>query len=266
MIKLTENKAYSINTIVFLVLSLLFLNPISSAEFNCDLEPNNQNELNEQLVVKGTNSLFCIHFLPYFMKLSFKIEVDSYSVVSGKRSFETFQDEAHEKRDVDVLIQLSGSTQYSQQIPFLRNIDELVFPIISILIHTDNGKITSIELEDLKDACQENNIVPEVLPLGMSFSKENKIPLCSQDICKENDNENGICDIKVFVSWEGTDAKGNTMISHSKRILNFAKYNLSNMYDSMREMDNNFPKENHCLLYTSPSPRDLSTSRMPSSA
>ena len=25
-------------------------------------------------------------------------------------------------------------------------------------------------------------------------------------------------------------------------------------------------KDNHCLLYTSPSPRDLSTSRMPSSA
>ena len=27
-----------------------------------------------------------------------------------------------------------------------------------------------------------------------------------------------------------------------------------------------FGKHNHCLLYTSPSPRDLSTSRMPSSA
>ena len=29
---------------------------------------------------------------------------------------------------------------------------------------------------------------------------------------------------------------------------------------------NTFQKENGCLLYTSPSPRDLSTSRMPSSA
>ena len=28
----------------------------------------------------------------------------------------------------------------------------------------------------------------------------------------------------------------------------------------------NMPKDNICLLYTSPSPRDLSTSRMPSSA
>ena len=230
MIKLTENNSHFHSAIVFLVLSSFLLSPISNAEFNCDLEPNSQNELNEQLVVKGTNALFCIHFLPYFIKLSFKIEVDSFSVVSGKRSYETFLDKSHELRDVDALIQLSGSTEYSQQIPYLRNEDLIVFPIISILVHTDDGKITSIELEDLKDACQENNIVPEILPLGMSFSQENKIPLCSQDMCKDNENEDGICDIKVFVSWTGTDAQGNTMISHSKRMLNFAKYNLSNMY------------------------------------
>ena len=37
---------------------------------------------------------------------------------------------------------------------------------------------------------------------------------------------------------------------------------LENFMDKAR----NFQQHEHCLLYTSPSPRDLSTSRMPSSA
>ena len=38
------------------------------------------------------------------------------------------------------------------------------------------------------------------------------------------------------------------------------------MHDFNREKDGAFTKNTPCLLYTSPSPRDLSTSRMPSSA
>ena len=36
--------------------------------------------------------------------------------------------------------------------------------------------------------------------------------------------------------------------------------------DNQRLIINSSAKKNNCLLYTSPSPRDLSTSRMPSSA
>ena len=35
---------------------------------------------------------------------------------------------------------------------------------------------------------------------------------------------------------------------------------------NVRDLDDLFAKSGNCLLYTSPSPRDLSTSRMPSSA
>ena len=43
-----------------------------------------------------------------------------------------------------------------------------------------------------------------------------------------------------------------------------AQYLLQETYEVLESIDNN--GENFCLLYTSPSPRDLSTSRMPSSA
>ena len=41
---------------------------------------------------------------------------------------------------------------------------------------------------------------------------------------------------------------------------------LSAIRDKMKTKDNGLAKYINCLLYTSPSPRDLSTSRMPSSA
>ena len=39
-----------------------------------------------------------------------------------------------------------------------------------------------------------------------------------------------------------------------------------NYYDSILLEDSNNPKAHYCLLYTSPSPRDVEESRMPSSA
>ena len=50
----------------------------------------------------------------------------------------------------------------------------------------------------------------------------------------------------------------------------FLSHVINSSFHCRRDPDNAslfiFGKERHCLLYTSPSPRDLSTSRMPSSA
>ena len=43
-----------------------------------------------------------------------------------------------------------------------------------------------------------------------------------------------------------------------------AEYDDYDVYDDI--LDDNYDVYDDCLLYTSPSPRDLSTSRMPSSA
>ena len=245
MLKLTEKTSTRFRAIAILILFATFVSELRCAEFNCDFNVGgSENELNETPVVKGTEEMICLHFLPYYVKFSFVITVDEFSMLSGKHIFEVFQDEIHDPDDVDTVIQLSGSTRYSQQIPYMRNEDRLVFPVISLLIQTELGKIINIVLEDIKDACQENNVVPEVLPMGLQITEPNKIPLCSQEFCSEEMNKNGLCDLKVFVSWEGTDMRGNTMVSHSKRILNFAKYSLSKMYESMRDLDNNMAKEN----------------------
>ena len=222
--------------VYLIVLITSFLNPISSVmEFNCDMDSNQvSDKLKDPLVTKGFETLICIHFLPYFIKLSFKNTVDKFTVLTGKHVYNVLK-----KKDLDILIQVSGYKGFSQQIPYYREDDAAIFPIISIKIHTDYGRITNIELEDIKGICPDNNLVPEILPLNLTIGAENKIPLCSQDACKEDENGDGKCDVKVFVSWVGTDSKGNTMISNAFSLLNFTKDNLKAVYKSVQNMDNN---------------------------
>ena len=46
-------------------------------------------------------------------------------------------------------------------------------------------------------------------------------------LCFRNDGdckaEKGNCGLKVYVTWSGTDANGNYLMSHQKRLSNFQK-------------------------------------------
>ena len=70
---------------------------------------------------------------------------------------------------------------------------------------------------------------------------------------------------KIKVYYEDTDAGG---IVYYARYLNFIERARTEMiYDHLKLNHARLKKEyNACLLYTSPSPRDATLSRMPSSA
>ena len=66
----------------------------------------------------------------------------------------------------------------------------------------------------------------------------------------------------------GINATGNGHISRSRITISELKkrgHNVTVLF-SGRKPEDFFDVDEFCLLYTSPSPRDLSTSRMPSSA
>ena len=247
------------NRLKHIIISIILISYISSAEFNCNFAAANDSEFNEHSVTKGTEELICIHFLPYYVKFAFRIEVDSFSVVTGKHIFDLFQDEVFDMDDIDTVIQISGSQEFSQQIPYIRNADKLVFPFISIKVFTEEGKITDIQVEDLKEACPENNIVPEVLPMGLSITNENKLPLCGQDFCEDGDNSNedGLCDLKIFITWSGTDSKNNLMLSSSNGLKMFAKNNLKGMYNIAKTLNNNMSKQHDNIYEYEKIPEDV---------
>ena len=92
-----------------------------------------------------------------------------------------------------------------------------------------------IEVEDLKNACA-NPISPEKVPADFKNKSAELFSLCPIDYCTTN--QNGECDIKLFVSWQGTDRTGKNLISSGERFMNFENYNLAGMYDSIKQISN----------------------------
>lgn len=85
-------------------------------------------------------------------------------------------------------------------------------------------------------ACENTKEIPDFIkdsdyPFVDNDSKVNTCPI----ECKSGDNENGKCDLKLFISWTGTDKKGVSLISASHKFTNFENYNLEGMFNSIVE-------------------------------
>ena len=74
-----------------------------------------------------------------------------------------------------------------------------------------------------------------------------------------------LCDSFLIDSAMRYDIKGKKYIDTPIKYY-FTDMGLRNARLNFRQLEETHAMENVCLLYTSPSPRDLSTSRMPSSA
>ena len=217
-----------------MLLSLLsYSSQTSVVTFNCNKDSNPAADFKVSTVEKGAQVLVCVHFLPVLVKMSFYVEVDKYTLITGKRIFDVLQ-----TKDTDIVVQFTGSEQFSDQLPYNRKVTSKVYPIIALLVTTDMGVIKTIKMEDITAGCPDNKEKPDVLPLtDYIFYKELGSEICGMERCQ--DTKDGFCDFKIFIAWTGTDSKGNTMISTAERILNFEKYNLPAMYSSITIMDNN---------------------------
>ena len=205
----------------------------ATINFNCNKDANPAADFKVGTVEKGAEVLVCVHMLPVLVKMSFYVEVDKYTLVTGRAIFDVMQ-----SKDTDLVIQFNGSEQFSDQIPYNRKVTSKVYPVIALLVTTDMGVIKKIEMEDITAGCPDKKEKPDVLPLtSYIFYKELQHEICSKERCQ--DNKDGFCDFKIFIAWTGTDSKGNTMISTSERILNFSAYNLPAMYSSIELIDNN---------------------------
>ena len=208
---------------------LLFLSPIKPVEFKCQLT---NAESAEPVLTREKKTKLCIHFLPFAIKIVYDVKVDSAAAITIRRGFETLQ-----TKDNDFILQFQDSKKFSVPIPYYRNRagKHIVFSIIAVRIHLEAGEIVKIENESLSSACTDSEI-PKLLDDTVKFFKDtkNETSMCPVE-CGSGDNDSGKCDLKLFITWVGTDKKGNSLISASEALTNFANYNLEGMFKSITE-------------------------------
>jgi hypothetical protein len=90
---------------------VLLASPSLAAIYNCNTVTSSTGEVDDgQLKINDTPTL-CIHFLPYQVKIGFRVTVDTNVALSVKNGFEVVKE-----ADTDIAIQLSNSEKLSQQI------------------------------------------------------------------------------------------------------------------------------------------------------
>ena len=95
----------------------------------------------------------------------------------------------------------------------------------------------NIIVEALDSACPDTSKVEAITAADFPNTTANTIALCPADLCDATKKE-GECDVKVFISWLGTDKNSNNLISSGERFMNFKNYNLSGMYQSILAISN----------------------------
>lgn len=91
----------------------------TSLNYNCNSSDNTALDNGEAVWKIGDASTLCVYFLPYQVKVAFKVTVDKNVALSLRNGYEVFK-----TGDTDVAVQLSSSTNHTQQI------------VISLAIHS----------------------------------------------------------------------------------------------------------------------------------
>ena len=106
---------------------------------------------------------------------------------------------------------------------------KLVYPILS----------THFIVENTKSLCPTTAKQEPILRLNdFNVTVQNNNSYCSVPFCSNSTaNDNGLCDLKVFVSWLGTDKDGTTLTSSSSRWTALQDYNFPGLYDSLINID-----------------------------
>ena len=82
--------------------------------FNCQMLTDSTGKLGDGLLGIGDTTMLCIHYLPFNIKIGFKVSVDQHLVLTTRNSFKFF-DIGH---NADYMVQLSNSELFSTRIVF----------------------------------------------------------------------------------------------------------------------------------------------------
>ena len=191
--------------------------------------------------------------------------------------------------------ELEKSNIQSKFIRGLRVTDEKIINIVEDVLIDFNEDIVNSLIEKGSNAVsintKKNNVIeviPEAEELGFvgepskininiikDIIKESSVPIISPlGLCKNNQTFNINGDTAAGAIAKSLKCRRLLLMTNVEGVLDKEKKLIEEITSSeILEMINNeiitegmIPKINTCLLYTSPSPRDLSTARMPSSA
>lgn len=108
---LPENNKSRNDFSVKLILAFVFFQIYQQIIYNCNTLITSTGVIDLRTFAVGDTPTFCVHFLPYNVKIGFQVTVDTYQAITLRHNFEVVSG-----NNTDLAFQVSNSLTLSQQV------------------------------------------------------------------------------------------------------------------------------------------------------
>lgn len=180
-------------------------------------------------LIQGKPIFICVHMVYYrnngtvVQTYAFNATTDKFSAFKVNNLSTTL---AKETTPVSAIVQVANSNITLElvniwiiQLLFNPSIEGGIYrSLLSFVVNIDGGAVTA--LTDDTAGCD-------------SCDTSNKCNTNTASKCYNVGSSYAGSDPRLFISWIGTDASGNHMLSHTKRLSRFTQYSIGSIYSSV---------------------------------
>jgi len=128
------------------------------------------------------------------------------------------------------------SRSHAASCPMVYANPNYVVQFLNLVINLRDGLISSFAWDNGCQGCGPSNCMASSQTLDMANGKASDAKLsqgaCGQEVSRCTDGS-PTCDLKIFVTWAGTDKNGRNALSAGMRLSKFTGSTLSSLYDTM---------------------------------
>ena len=175
----------------------------------------------------------CIHFYPFGVKLAFSLVVDNFQTFYVSNSFANLASLA--SRNPTIFAQAAMS-KLSDPVPYISGTTGKVVNVHSLVISMEEGVVSGYFWDTACNGCEDTAACQSVQTEWFQSPTEG-IRSATNSYCVNSCSSSATdtaCDLKIFVTWVGTDVKSKYLESANYRISNFKRQNIEQVFSSMK--------------------------------
>lgn len=138
-----------------------------------------------------------------------------------------------------VVAQIGNDQTLSTPTLYLQRSATAVVPVLNLVVQLTNGQVSGFTWDGACLACSgASNCLSTAVtwtdPDKTGTTQSSSDSWCTKTFCASSSYAD--CDLRLFVSWVGTDSKGKYLESAGYRLSNFQSQNIAAIYGSMSSL------------------------------
>lgn len=147
----------------------------------------------------------------------------------------------NEGEGLGVSVESMGKMSYQKAFRYVRSVDGelqgVTFPLLMAIVFVEEGKVVSIDWDHTCNWCENKNCAHNTYDYNGTDIKSGSGCFVEDSQCVVSGGATKLCELKVFVTWTGTDSKGRYLLSATNRLSRLSSPQLTQYTDDLDSQD-----------------------------